>query len=125
MAKKGITIKKGIKKSVFKRKSYSDNNFSMSVLRGKGQKPSIYIYHMFDDGKEKSWNRWYDTNFLEGKFKLNDKKRTLTYIIPKWENDTGVRFYVSKNVPIVIYFTVKGWDKFTKTFNDFWRRVRA
>jgi len=126
MAKGEITIKKGIKKSVFKRKAYPQNNFSMTLMKkGKmAKKPTLYIYHSFDSKSLKKSNRWYDTNFLRGKYKLDDKKRTLTYIIPEWENETARGFTVSKNVPIVIHFTVKGWDKFTKTFNKFKEEIK-
>ena len=121
-----ITIKKGIKKSVFKRKTYPQNDFSMTLMKkGKmAKKPTLYIYHSFEDKSSKKYNRWYDTNFLRGKYKLNDKKRTLTYIIPEWENETARGFTVSKNVPIVIHFTVKGWDKFTKALNKFKEEIK-
>ena len=126
MAKGEITIKKGIKKSVFKRKAYPQNNFSMTLMKkGKmAKKPTLYIYHSFDSKSLKKYNRWYDTNFLRSKYKLNDKTRTLTYIIPAWENETAKGVTVSKNVPIVIHFTVKGWDKFTKTLNKFKEEIK-
>ena len=95
------------------------------MKKGKmAKKPTLYIYHSFEDKSSKKYNRWYDTNFLRGKYKLNDKKRTLTYIIPEWENETARGFTVSKNVPIVIHFTVKGWDKFTKALNKLKKKLR-
>jgi len=121
-----ITIKKGIKKSVFKGNSYPQNDFSMSLMeREKTKKPTLYIYHSFDSKSLKKYNRWYDIDFLRSKYKLNDKTRTLTYIIPEWENDVAGEYAVYKNVPIVIHFTVKGWDKFTKTLNDFKEKING
>ena len=100
--------------------SYPQNDFSMSLIKWeKTKKPTLYIYHSFDSKSLKKYNRWYDIDFLRSKYKLNDKTRTLTYINPEWENDVAGEYAVYKNVPIVIHFTVKGWDKFTKTLNDF------
>ena len=86
-------------------KKYTKNKLTLSTSK------KIFIYHSFDGNKYSG--RWYNTDLLKnGKFKLDQKKRIFTYIIPEWEKEIP-KYHVIKNVPIKIYFSDNGWNKFT------------
>ena len=71
----------------------------------------IYIYHDFNSIINNFSGRWYNTDLKKySKYKLDDKKYILTYIIPEWELHNS-NLKINKNVPIKIHFTQNGWGK--------------
>ena len=77
----------------------------------------IYIYHDFNSIINNFSGRWYNTDLKKySKYKLDDKKYILTYIIPEWELHNS-NLKIIKNVPIKIHFTQNGWGKL-KTILD-------
>ena len=64
---------------------------------------------MFNSTTNDFSGRWYNIDLQKySKYKLNDKKYILTYIVPEWELPN---FKIIKNVPIKIHFTQNGWQK--------------
>ena len=103
-------------KSVILGNTYEKNELALKKKRGN----KIFAYHTFDFiMKKKYGGRWYSRDLLNPKkIKLNRKEHILTYIIPEWEMEDDPKYHVVKNVPIKIYFTDKGWDKFILFIED-------
>jgi len=80
------------------------NKLTINIINNK-----IYIYHTFNSTINDFSGRWYNIDLQKySKYKLNDKKYILTYIVPEWELPN---FKIIKNVPIKIHFTQNGWQK--------------
>ena len=76
-------------------------------------KNKMYFYHFYESITKDYIGRWYTLNFLEGRYKLDGVKKKLIYYIPLYENDWIKEI---KNVKVEIYFSEKGWLKFTNIF---------
>ena len=91
-----------LKKNIFCKK----NKLTININNNK-----IYIYHYFYSTINDFSGKWYNTDLQKyNKYKLDDKKYILTYIIPEWEL-LNSNFKIIKNVPIKIHFTQNGWKK--------------
>ena len=73
------------------------------------------MHHSYDSITDEHIGRWYTSNVNDDKFKLDGVKRQFTYTIPLYEVwDTNK---LIKNVKVEIFFTEKGWAKFTDVFH--------
>ena len=107
-------------------------------------KPTLVVFHYYGSKNVKKYWCLTDLNFVKGQYKLDNEKRTLTYIIPNYGNwsrrgagaealrgdigwgEGGVALeVVAKKTPLVIHFTDSGWNKFTKTLNDFKEEIKS
>jgi hypothetical protein len=73
----------------------------------------MYLHHSYESITKDYIGSWYTLHFLEGRYKLDGVKKKLIYYIPLYENDWIKEI---KNVKVEIYFSEKGWLKFTKIF---------
>lgn len=78
------------------------------------KKNYLYLYHSYESVTKDYSGRWYDTEFLKSKYKLDGKKKILTYIIPVYEKEWNKEI---KNVKVEIFFSEKGWNKLINIFN--------
>ena len=154
---KTVTFTRGIEKTVFRGRSYLKNKLKLTLdMETDPQqkfpyensltkaKPTLVVFHYYGSKNVKKYWRLADLNFVKGQYKLDNEKRTLTYIIPNYYNwsrrGAGAEAFrgdigwgkgglalevVEKKTPIVIHFTESGWDKFTKTLNDFKEKING
>ena len=73
----------------------------------------MYLHHLYESITKDYIGSWYNTNFLEGIYKLDGVKKKIIYYIPIYENEWNKEI---KNVKVEIFFSVKGWLKFTNIF---------
>ena len=73
----------------------------------------MYLNHFYESITKDYIGRWYTLNFLEARYKLDGVEKKLIYYIPLYENDWIKEI---KNVKAEIYFSEKGWLKFTNIF---------
>ena len=94
-------------KTVVLKKTYYKNSMT---LRKHNNKVSIWHeFKILGDNKYHGW--WRQLNLTKGKYMINYKRRVFTYISPEWDI-INPKPITKKNVPISIYFSKKGWDKF-------------
>ena len=74
----------------------------------------IIIYHIYESTTKNYAGRWYNTDILNSKYKLDGKKKIFTYYISQYEDEN--RSKLLKNVKVEIFFSEKGWDKFINIF---------
>ena len=154
---KTVTFTKGIEKTVFRGRSYLKNKLKLTLdMETDPQqkfpyedsltkaKPTLVVFHYYGSKNVKKYWCLTDLNFVKGQYKLDNEKRTLTYIIPNYGNwsrrgagaeafrgdigwgEGGVALeVVAKKTPLVIHFTDSGWNKFTKTLNDFKEEIKS
>ena len=73
----------------------------------------MYLHHFYESITKDYIGSWYTLNFLEGRYKLDGVKKKVIYYIPIYENEWNKEI---KNVKVEIYFSEKGWLKFTNIF---------
>jgi hypothetical protein len=154
---KTVNFTKEIKKTVFRKRSYLKNKLQLTLNMEtdpkkkwpyentrKKAKPSFELYLYFGSQNVKKYWAVFDMTFVKGRYKLDNKKRTFTYMIPEHDrgNEIGVSAnayegangfgggglvidWLKKKTPIVIHFNDTGWNKFTKTLNEFKKQVKT
>ena len=97
-----------IEKTVVLNKTYYKNSMT---LRKKNNKISIWHeFKILGDHKYHGWWRQLDLT-KKGRYTIDYKRRVFTYISPEWDI-INPKPITKNNVPICIYFSKKGWDKF-------------
>lgn len=76
------------------------------------KKNYIYLYHSYESKTKDYGGRWYNTDVLNSKYKLDGKKKIFTYYVPQYEDENKLL----KNVKVEIFFSEEGWKKFTNIF---------
>ena len=109
MAKsKTVNFTKEIKKTVFRKRSYLKNKLQLTLNMEtdpkkkwpyentrKKAKPSLEFNLDFGSKNVKKYWEVTDNTFVNGKYKLDNKKRTFTYMIPEY--DRGLEIGVIAN----------------------------
>tara|TARA_Y100000385_G_C13017629_1_gene604607 strand:+ start:211 stop:720 length:510 start_codon:yes stop_codon:yes gene_type:complete len=96
-------------KSTILNQTYNINKFHISYYKKNNR---LYIYHNYSSANNYQ-GRWYAYNlFKQNNYSFNGKNNIFTYIISEYEWETESEIKIYKNVPIKIYFTEIGWNKF-------------
>tara|TARA_B100000575_G_C22919941_1_gene533711 strand:+ start:373 stop:774 length:402 start_codon:yes stop_codon:yes gene_type:complete len=101
-------------KTVVLNKTYYKN--SMTIRKHNN---TISIWHEFKIIEDREYHGWWRQLNLkkDGKYKIDNKRRVFTYVSPEWDI-INPKPITKKNVPIHIYFSKEGWNKFIKKLND-------
>ena len=91
---------------------YHINSLHIRKLKDNDGNITYFWYHMYDTNHlspiEQS-GRWYNSDLPENSIQIDKENRTLTHIIPLYENtDTQQTF---ENVPMIIKFNGDGWNQ--------------
>jgi hypothetical protein len=79
------------------------------------KKNYLYLHNTYQSTTRNYIGRWYNSDILDSKYKLDGKKKIFTYIIPLYEPDWN-KPKIVRNVKAEIYFSDKGWNKFVEAF---------
>ena len=94
-----------------------DTDYDINHVSVDANNDKIYIYHSYNN-REKCSGRWYNTNLTNDQYELDNNAKTFVYIIPEYEHELENNLIIEKDVRVTIYFTEKGYKKFTNILKN-------
>ena len=113
----GVKIFKKLQTYQIIKSTLLDTDYDINHVSVDTDNDKIYIYHSYNN-MEKYSGRWYNTNLTNDQYELDNNAKTFVYIIPEYERELENNIIIEKDVKATIYFTEKGYKKFTNILKN-------